>query len=191
MTRGRSSPACRRLPRWRRHRCCRSIWRMHAPCWPTMMTRGRPMLNLWAWTCPGGPGLGRGRPWHTAAGCGERACSSRHAKRWARLSEPSVASARGRGPVRPRGNSRRRRLAAVHSLIGRDSELEVLAAMVDGIGEHGGSVVVLGEPGVGKSSLLRAMTEPACRSWEPPGSSVNRSCRSPLCTRSSNRCLAH
>ena len=49
-----------------------------------------------------------------------------------------------------------------HSLIGRDGELEALTAMVDRIGEHGGSVVVQGEPGVGKSSLLSAMAEHGC-----------------------------
>jgi DNA-binding CsgD family transcriptional regulator len=46
-----------------------------------------------------------------------------------------------------------------HSLVGRDSELAALAAMIDRIGERGGSIVVHGEPGVGKSSLLGAMAE--------------------------------
>jgi DNA-binding CsgD family transcriptional regulator len=41
-------------------------------------------------------------------------------------------------------------------LIGRDAELAVLHRMVGSIGQRGGSVVVRGEPGVGKSSLLRA-----------------------------------
>jgi len=43
-----------------------------------------------------------------------------------------------------------------HSLLGRDRELSALAGLIDQIGEHGGSMVVLGEPGVGKSALLRA-----------------------------------
>jgi DNA-binding CsgD family transcriptional regulator len=43
----------------------------------------------------------------------------------------------------------------VHSLLGRDRELSALAGLIDQIGEHGGSMVVLGEPGVGKSALLR------------------------------------
>ncbi len=50
----------------------------------------------------------------------------------------------------------------MRSLVGRDGELEVLAAMVDRIGERGGSIVVQGEPGVGKSSLLSAMAELGC-----------------------------
>ena len=45
-----------------------------------------------------------------------------------------------------------------HSLLGRDRELSALAGLIDRIGEHGGSMVVLGEPGVGKSALLRAAT---------------------------------
>jgi DNA-binding CsgD family transcriptional regulator len=43
-----------------------------------------------------------------------------------------------------------------HSLLGRDRELSALAGLIDQIGKHGGSMVVLGEPGVGKSALLRA-----------------------------------
>jgi len=46
-----------------------------------------------------------------------------------------------------------------HSLVGRDSELTALAGLIDQIAEHGGSVVVAGEPGAGKSALLRAAAE--------------------------------
>jgi DNA-binding CsgD family transcriptional regulator len=46
-----------------------------------------------------------------------------------------------------------------HSLVGRDSELTALTGLIDQIAEHGGSVVVAGEPGVGKSALLRAAAE--------------------------------
>ncbi len=48
---------------------------------------------------------------------------------------------------------------AAHRLVGRDTELAVLAGMVDRITEQGGSVLVLGEAGVGKSSLLAAAAE--------------------------------
>jgi DNA-binding CsgD family transcriptional regulator len=46
-----------------------------------------------------------------------------------------------------------------HALVGRDAELETLTAMADGVTERGGSIVVRGEAGVGKSSLLSAMAE--------------------------------
>jgi DNA-binding CsgD family transcriptional regulator len=44
-------------------------------------------------------------------------------------------------------------------LIGRDHELGVLTDLIGGIRERGGAMVVLGEPGIGKSSLLRAAAE--------------------------------
>lgn len=44
-------------------------------------------------------------------------------------------------------------------LIGRDQELQVLTELVGGVRQRGGAVVVLGEPGIGKSSLLRAAAE--------------------------------
>ena len=43
-----------------------------------------------------------------------------------------------------------------HSLVGRDAELEALAGMVSRISDRGGAIIVLGEPGVGKSALLLA-----------------------------------
>jgi DNA-binding CsgD family transcriptional regulator len=44
-------------------------------------------------------------------------------------------------------------------LIGRDAELAVLTGRIDQIAESGGAIVVLGEPGIGKSSLLRAAAD--------------------------------
>jgi DNA-binding CsgD family transcriptional regulator len=49
------------------------------------------------------------------------------------------------GPVTP----------AVTSLFGRESETQVLAELIDDLPGHGGSLVLSGEPGVGKSALLR------------------------------------
>jgi DNA-binding NarL/FixJ family response regulator len=48
---------------------------------------------------------------------------------------------------------------ATHGLVGRDWELAVLAGMIDRISDQGGSVLVLGDAGAGKSSLLAAMAE--------------------------------
>ncbi|MCW2526304.1 MAG: transcriptional regulator, LuxR family [Pseudonocardiales bacterium] len=44
-------------------------------------------------------------------------------------------------------------------LIGRDNELEVLYRLIANIKDEGASVVVRGQPGVGKSSLLRAASD--------------------------------
>jgi len=48
---------------------------------------------------------------------------------------------------------------ATDGLVGRDSELAVLAGMIDQIGDRGGSILVLGDAGVGKSSLLAATAD--------------------------------
>jgi len=45
------------------------------------------------------------------------------------------------------------------SLVGRDHELSVLTDLIGRVHERGGATVVLGEPGIGKSSLLRAAAE--------------------------------
>src|SRR6266571_4924859 len=45
---------------------------------------------------------------------------------------------------------------AGQNLIGRDGELQILNELIGGVRERGGAVVVLGEAGVGKSSLLHA-----------------------------------
>ena len=39
-------------------------------------------------------------------------------------------------------------------LLGRDAEIGLLAALLDGIGDGGGALVLYGEPGIGKSRLL-------------------------------------
>jgi len=49
-------------------------------------------------------------------------------------------------------------------LIGRDRELAVLTDLIDGVPREGAAIVVLGDPGIGKSSLLRAAAEHAARS---------------------------
>jgi len=46
-------------------------------------------------------------------------------------------------------------MPAVTSLFGRESETHVLAELIDHLQDHGGSLVVSGEPGVGKAALLR------------------------------------
>jgi len=49
----------------------------------------------------------------------------------------------------------------VTALVGRDRELQVLSELIRDVRERGAAIVVLGEPGVGKSSLLRAAADAA------------------------------
>lgn len=48
---------------------------------------------------------------------------------------------------------------AAQRLIGRDQELEVLTGLIDQVTASGAAVVVLGDPGIGKSSLLGAAAD--------------------------------
>ena len=48
---------------------------------------------------------------------------------------------------------------AAHGLIGRDHELRVLGELIDQAAGNGAAIVVVGDPGVGKSSLLQAAAE--------------------------------
>jgi predicted ATPase len=50
------------------------------------------------------------------------------------------------------------------SLLGRDAEAELLAAVVDHLHERGGALVVCGEAGIGKSALLQQARERASAS---------------------------
>jgi len=50
------------------------------------------------------------------------------------------------------------------ALVGRDSELAMLAGLVrDAVAGRGGSVLIEGEPGIGKSALMRAVVDDAAR----------------------------
>jgi DNA-binding CsgD family transcriptional regulator len=48
---------------------------------------------------------------------------------------------------------------AAPGLIGREQELGVLTGLIDEVANGGAAIVVLGDPGIGKSSLLRAAAE--------------------------------
>src|ERR1700746_1123891 len=54
-----------------------------------------------------------------------------------------------------------RTAAAAPPLLGRDRDLAELYALVDGIEDRGGALVVRGEAGIGKSALLAAASERA------------------------------
>jgi AAA ATPase domain len=45
------------------------------------------------------------------------------------------------------------------AVFGRDAELDRLYRLIDGVLEHGGALLVTGDPGIGKSTLLRAAAE--------------------------------
>jgi hypothetical protein len=50
---------------------------------------------------------------------------------------------------------------AVRNLIGREAESELIATVVDRLPAGGGALVLRGEPGIGKSALLRFARERA------------------------------
>jgi DNA-binding CsgD family transcriptional regulator len=50
-------------------------------------------------------------------------------------------------------------LIAAQALIGRDQELGILAGLIDQATDSGAAIVVIGDPGIGKSSLLRAAAD--------------------------------
>src|SRR6266516_1739759 len=72
---------------------------------------------------------------------------------------------RGAGPrrmsVRAAGPDTERVATAPRLLLGRDRDLAELYALVDGIEDRGGALVVRGEAGIGKSTLLAAAGERA------------------------------
>src|SRR5438876_4877534 len=47
------------------------------------------------------------------------------------------------------------------ALFGRDTELRVLRTLIERIGDEGGAVVVVGEAGIGKSSVLQRAAQQA------------------------------
>ncbi|WP_320780317.1 ATP-binding protein, partial [Streptomyces sp. CRN 30] len=57
----------------------------------------------------------------------------------------------GREPVRPAPPGPR----APHGLVGRGAERRLVDALVDGSAERGGALLLSGEPGIGKSAVLR------------------------------------
>jgi DNA-binding CsgD family transcriptional regulator len=63
--------------------------------------------------------------------------------------------------VRVAGPDTERVATPTRPLLGRDQDLAELYALVDGIEDHGGALVVRGEAGIGKSTLLAAARERA------------------------------
>ena len=54
------------------------------------------------------------------------------------------------------------------ALVGRDSEIALLTELVREVSAgHGSSVLIEGEPGIGKSALVRAVVAGAPDGWRP------------------------
>ena len=56
---------------------------------------------------------------------------------------------------------RHARAGGAAALIGRDAELKMLTEMIDNSPSHGGAILVVGDAGIGKSSILRAVAQHA------------------------------
>jgi hypothetical protein len=71
-------------------------------------------------------------------------------------------------------------------LVGRASEIAVVESLLAGIADGGGSLLVLGDPGIGKSALVAAafgaLPMVGCGSWLVRGCRARRSFRSLGCT---------
>jgi hypothetical protein len=52
-------------------------------------------------------------------------------------------------------------MSHVGEVVGRGSELERLSRLIDGAFEDGGALMVIGDPGIGKSTLLQAAADHA------------------------------
>ena len=61
------------------------------------------------------------------------------------------------------GRGERASRVGASELLGRDDELAQLYAVIDGIGQRGGALVVRGEAGIGKSALLEAASRAGSR----------------------------
>jgi predicted ATP-dependent serine protease len=72
-------------------------------------------------------------------------------------------------------------------LVGRASEIPVVESLLAGIADGGGSLLVLGDPGIGKSALVEAASRRAAdagiRVLACAGCRARRSSRSPGCGR--------
>jgi hypothetical protein len=77
-------------------------------------------------------------------------------------------------------------------LVGRASEILVVEALLAGIADGSGSLLVLGDPGIGKSALVEAASRHAAdggiRVLACAGVRARRSSRSPGCTSCCGRC---
>ena len=79
-------------------------------------------------------------------------------------------------------------------LLGRDAEIELVASLLDGIGTGGGSLVLYGEPGIGKSRLLSVAAglarERGFAVLSTPGCSPRLICRSRVFISCCVRCVS-
>ena len=137
------------------------------------------------------PRLARTSTWPStasAAAPAARPCSRSTASRRARRRTRSRCACMAHG--RSVGEDR---CMSKEPLVGREDELRAIGSLLAAAGDRGGALVVRGEPGIGKSTLLagrppRGRASAACGCWRQPACSPRATCRSPACTSSCDRC---